>query len=422
MAKLVKEIVGPASWTLPDGSKYTLTSDDITQMADSGNELIRDGFAIQAPYWHDEEAVPVMLGAMAPEDRQKLENSANNAGFWEEFWVDPQGMLVGKLDVPREEDAAKIGKTIKGCSAMIQDSWKHPQQTDDPKVYPKAMTHIALTNRPKAKDAAPFTPTVGMALSMELADEMLDSDEEEGGMVGELLAELGKLGISLPEDTTPENLAERLLVAAKALNNAEGGGDTTDKPPPGAGVKKPSPVVMALSEAAVEYALGRLELTAEELEVEAAKPKPVKMSDEQIAAMNWTKNQLAKSYVSRIDQLVNDGRMLPLEAKDVNDQYLGSIKVAFSSDGTPEETELDRVLKIYERREPGEKLTGLSDDQVTLQVYQSPSGKKFALAEMIKAQEMSADVDDQEQLDQATLDKQINADLVRAGVRQPVTS
>lgn len=243
MARVRKTILKPGVYQSPDG-EVVATPARLRKFAATCAKMSQAGNKIPVPWGHHSNAVP---GQDTDPDFKAFASSRYNAGYTEGMSYDPKEGLVWEANLPGVEceggqlvtmaelpDGRKVKTVIDEVSVAIAPRFKDGQGN----VYEDAITHIALTPLPVmghqksgfAKLATAPEGTVFLSLVQHLAyseddmadDEELEATDEAGGMAGDegfdrLKGLLGDHGITLPEDTTPENLTEHLIVALTAL-------------------------------------------------------------------------------------------------------------------------------------------------------------------------------------------------------------
>lgn len=230
---------------------------------------------VPAPFVHrtDKAGMP-----LTKEELEKL-SSKDNAGWWEDFWIDPTtDKLMGRLEVPLQEDANRIGKTIKDVSPSFL-----PHSIDGHgRLWDKeAVMHVALVTHPADHDQSNFIPVSDNEKGAEMGFNLLPigcqmandpaiptastlaavpaqepaavvQPETPKAVVGNDFSSaviiLQKLGLNLPPDTNPENLIERIVSTGGQMladaEKAKAGEESVTTPPPGA-VAQPAPVALS---------------------------------------------------------------------------------------------------------------------------------------------------------------------------------
>lgn len=360
MPTFTKRIIRPGTYTVPraDGTRARvhIGPQRISKWLSTFDAMKKVGLGIPAPWRHEEKALPVRL-----DGDQKDTNAFNNAGFWKRLWVDDKdGSLYGEVDVPREEDADRLGKTVVDVSLLAKPKWVDGSGNE----YDDALTHIALVTHPVAKDHDNFrpSPSESEAIACSLCDLLMAEDvtpapsggagnasigdgvKASSATVKDALTMLSKMDppITLPEDTNSQNFLERLVTALNALSAAAAAGDEEDKntsisEPPSGSKEKPGPIAMA------------------------NEPKePLKLSAEDQAAINWARKTSSVAYQSRIEACVKQGKITPKLAKETALPLLKDLQLSFDAEGQPVKTPLDMVLEAWEAIPANSVLTGRS--------------------------------------------------------------
>lgn len=338
MAKFRKQIVKPGKYSAsnPAGGnekvEAAVPQSRLAKWVDNATKMIAKGIKIPAPWKHDPKAVP---GS----------SSKDNAGFWDKFWQDENdGSIWGIVDVPLAADAEKVGNTVKETSVLVK-----PTFTDGTGYeWDESMLHVALVTHPIEAGQENFVPvenelaiamssfispdaTFQMAESVETTTNTSVPSENisngaSGATVKQALEALAKIGLKLPDDTTNENLIERIVIASTALseNNED---ENLDNPPPGAN-EQPSPVAMSHN-----------------------------MAENNTHLLTFASKQVAQSYKTRIKALVDAGKVTPAYVTKTLNPLLEGFQLSFNDAGEPNSTNLDVVLEALEAQ-PGNKLVG----------------------------------------------------------------
>lgn len=308
MAKFTKRILKPGKYLVstPEGrEEVEITSSRLQKWVADFNKLLKNGLRIPAPWKHDKKAVPI-----GKDDA----GAKNNAGFWEKLWIDEEGYLSGELDVPLAEDAKKVGTTVREVSPRVLPGWKDGLGNE----YDEPILHIALVTQPIAPGQDNFKPAkkgelaIAMSHLIDLGDDTNDrdsgSDSEKSNKsfddkgdgeaksqqttasasaatVKDVLAVLAKLGLKLPDDTSAQNLVERIVVAGEAIAATK---EVEEEP----------------DDTTVAEGKGK------------ETPPPIAMSEETMPAnlLSFAANKQKSEYKDRITALVKTGRCTPAYA------------------------------------------------------------------------------------------------------------
>lgn len=409
MAKFVKRIIRPGTYSIrrKDGTttRIHIGRERIKRWVDNFTKMKASGLKIPAPWRHEEKAQPARLDA----DHSDWD-AYNNGGFWEELHVGDDGALYGTVDVPNAKDAEKVGTTVQDVSLLAKPEWMDGEGTK----YQDAITHIAMVVHPVAKDDQNFVPQDAPAIALSLsefysADDTTTGDEGDSVPEGDgpkagsatvkdvmqLLREVAK--VTLPEDTTADNMLERLVTALSAIRgqkseeNPEG---ESVKEPPAGSKKQPGPVAMSLEN--YEFAaqmLGTAKVvnpatkkpwTAAELEAKDKADKAkntVALSAEDQATINWARKSARNAYKSRIEACVASGRVDPKTAKEFWDTLSADedLKLSFDESGSPVANHYDFVISAWERTPANASLTGHSPTSAKATKAKVFGGDAFSL-------------------------------------------
>lgn len=402
MAKFRKQIVKPGRYSAshPAGGnekvEAAVPTTRLAKWVDNATKMIAAGIKIPAPWKHDPKAVP---GS----------SSKDNAGFWDKFWQDDNdGSIWGIVDVPLAADAEKVGNTVKETSVLVK-----PTFTDGTgKQWDESMLHVALVTHPIEAGQENFEPIdskhpdeIAIAMSSFISPDdsfqMAESVETRtdtsvpsenvsnsasGATVKQALEALAKIGLKLPDDTTNENLIERIVIASTALseNNEE---ENLDNPPPGAN-EQPSPVAMSH---------------------EMSKTDPL---------LVFASKQAVQSYKSRVTALLESGKVTPAYVKKTLNPLLEGFQLSFNDAGEPNATNLDVVLEALEAQ-PGNALIGPAK---TDPKGKTPKATNKGLSMSLTEEELTpTELGNVEILEGDELDKLVQQQTASAG-RQTVLS
>jgi hypothetical protein len=300
MARFKKKILSEGLWVTGDGKGNrrveVITSDRIKHWAEQHAEMRKAGLKVPAPEWHDPKATP----------ETEVKGSKSNYGFWEELTVnagDDGASLEGYLDVGDRSDAEKIGNSVRETSIYAV-----PEFIDGTgRVWKDVLAHVAVVTNPIEPGQSNFEPVSDehhLALSMSHRVPIaMDTMNEMNAMLSpageanpndlyKMLEEVA--GISIPQGTPAEQLAQALLAALQQkqlseAKNREGG--TVTNPPKDSQLHE-VPVTMSNNQPAAGATK----------QVPAAQPQtpPVEQNDETAIAMSHLKQQNAGllSYVT----------------------------------------------------------------------------------------------------------------------------
>jgi len=359
-----KQILKPGTYNVPapDGTmqKVHLSAERFKRWVDNFKKMAAAGLNIPAPWRHDEKAIPLRLSA-----DQGDTDAFQNGGFWRDLWVDNNGTLHGRVEVPDEETAKqKIGKTVREVSPLVKGKWADGAGNE----YEDAITHIALVTHPVAQAQENFTPiAASLAFShsqllvadeelvppelqfqvvQEPATEMPEPTSASNATVQDAVGVLRELGLNLPDDTTPENILERIVTAGLALRSERERSPDTNAPPVGA-TEPRGPITMSQQNQTVPSPSSSAGPNAQAAPP-TSPPATVALSQEHQAALNFASKVGRQMYIDRIDKLVNSGRITPDYANKTLSPYLSDLRLSFDADGNPMSGELDKLLLALE--------------------------------------------------------------------------
>lgn len=258
MAKVRKDVLRVGEYHLPDGRLFSVSHEDIVELAQRANAMARAGVCPPMCWEHQDEA--------KPSDPAKLlaDKARLNLGFVES--ADVQGdTLYCDLDVPKKSDEEQLA-SVRYVSPEI--GWDF--QDGLGRQWPgQSILHLAVTARPVNPNQQPFAVAMGhnrKPVRLSMADFKKKDDEDEDGLsdspgdalpaddslvppapidpapaddaplfdeplmpveeevatekpgiVPQVMEALAALDVPLPSDTTAENFMERLLTTATAL-------------------------------------------------------------------------------------------------------------------------------------------------------------------------------------------------------------
>lgn len=423
-----KEVIRPGTyWPRgADGKPYRLdvSIDRIRHWSKETNRLIKGGSNVPMPWVHTKEAVPWIEGKPRP-------GSYDNGAYLKRLRVRKDGMLVAELEAGTDEDAEKIGKTVKDVSFFTPSK----EWTDgNGKKYKDVFTHLAMVNHPIVVGQENFVPADGLALSLSMAVHAPGSSHE--GELGNpdqsspknrlesILELLAEHGLALPDDTDEVNFADRLYTALTAVKSSkeqeEGDAARLESPPEGAKRQQPAPLAMAHDE--LQFAIDTLTLglenpttksawTSDELKAahaisEAAKPK-LEFSAEQQAQINAVQVQAKVPLLARIQELAKRKVITPTYAQDRLMPMLNSVELTFSQEGGVEpNTPLHIILETLEALSPGAAIHDRKDLNDSVEI----KGHVFSLEQGLTVHEHPEDWEEGE----STEDNKKTADRMAA--------
>ena len=305
-----------------------VTRERIQSLVSTFSAMRSNGLKVPAPWKHDFGITALSIG-----DNGLLDDSTQNAGFWEsltaEIGQDGKMALNGVVNVPGDPNdpntpAGKVGTVVQDTSIYTRRNV--PLTTDKDEILDEAIMHIALVTHPieagqsnfQLKDEETQLLMSNMVDDEDLAKEQTeDSDESSSNPtnLSKLVADLKNIcKIFLPPTTTIDNLVENLSIAVgqyKLLSSPEdGSGAKTDS-------FQVEPLLMSHLDPSQVEALINAKIpnpkTGKPYAKEDFLPSQPVQADTQtqlvMAAMqNSMQADRRKSYRSRIESLVGTGR------------------------------------------------------------------------------------------------------------------
>lgn len=371
------------------------TADRIRKWVDTFKAQKAKDILIPVPWHHNPDALPVSKVAAK---NSGFHLSQMNAGYLDDvgfdeatkkMWVDVDvpgceldaaGNLTAWTRLP--DSKTEVKTAIREVSGYFANDWMDGDGTH----WPDSLAHVALCVRPVVHGQGGFQPVPeekGVCLStstwvsdgLELATkegndafppkkkkedeedlEAVDGEDDEGGEIepppaaaaeqeigadyfAEAMATLQKLGLHLPEDTMPENLAERIAVAGHALVRSKGaaaaGADTVagNQTATGGGTAQPEPPPMMLS-------------TIDAMLSTATDPFVKQLLAEKRARHAADQEQVRQTHLKTIERLVKLEAMPVVDAERLRAQ-VGGYQLSTNADGQPLDDNLDVELSIW---------------------------------------------------------------------------
>lgn len=228
MPRFRKEILKPGDYRSPDGN-ITISQDRMNHWVNSFQKMRASGLKIPLPWGHQSSASPKL--EETPEEKEFRE-CKYNAGYVENLEIDKNGTLSMIIDVPRDEDASRVGTSIQEVSPQIETAWKDGKG----KTWADVITHVALVTHPVVSGQNNFEQIEENKLVMRLSlkdyiedKKMAKEDEKKpdekktevkhSGVDSELLDLLAEIGLVLPDDTTENTFKECLKTAALTMKH-----------------------------------------------------------------------------------------------------------------------------------------------------------------------------------------------------------
>ena len=242
MTKFVKEIVREGEYLVSTAAgtrkKKSFNKDDLSKYATNGKKMLESGLKIPAPRQHTIDAQPEL---------QEADPKAGyeNLGFWNDFYVakDEQGKyaLYGVLDAPGnpEDEATPAGivsRTAKDTSICVHDF-----QDGLGREWKDAIWHVAIPTHPIEPGQKNFVPLPDEYEVITMSQMVSKVD------INKLLTALSECGISLPTDTTEDDVLDRLYVAVTQKAKGSGGNSNLQTKPNNSKVET-YPIMMSLTQ------------------------------------------------------------------------------------------------------------------------------------------------------------------------------
>tara|TARA_Y100000401_G_scaffold30623_1_gene22367 strand:+ start:8290 stop:9546 length:1257 start_codon:yes stop_codon:yes gene_type:complete len=367
-----KPIVTTGIYTIPGDSprKVEITNDRLSHWASQFSAMKDAGVSVPAPWNHSKEALPMSVG-----NDGTLPRSDINAGWWDKIWVE-DNTLWGELDVPRSEDAVKIGTNVKETSIYVRPEFSDGSGNS----WDDSLMHIALVTHPIENGQGNFEPVTneeeaGIALAMSQLTEPLsmssiDNDHQVGSVktksgIQEMLEALRAVMIDLPDDTHEVNFMERLLVALRQKKASENPEDSSISNPPEGAKEQPAPVAMSQEKENLEQGAG----VASNEEAVLSHPTYKAASKTIEFLMSHLNGQEKDKLSSRRDALVKSGKISEDYASKHLDPAINEFQMSFGDDGS---VKVCPASTIMEALEASPSLTtgiisGSDSDQASLQ-------------------------------------------------------
>lgn len=241
------------------------TDEDIQYYGRRMKEMLADGLQIPLAWSHQDRAKPMTQEEW---DRRKAELEKLTLGHACAADVDPElGCLKVKIEIPVEEDARRV-RAVRYVSPEI--IWNYRDGRG--KVWPgPSITHLAVTARPVQHHQQPFRQVALSMLRLSMSDYVRlgdidvadepqntpnngDGAVDSGAKLKKVLEALAKVGLVLADDTTVDNLLDRLHSVALTKEAADNGSISSDddesRTTPSE--KEISPVMMSLVQKELE--------------------------------------------------------------------------------------------------------------------------------------------------------------------------
>jgi hypothetical protein len=351
MPLLRKEIIpaGKYSVVTPQGRVLKeFTPSYLRHISKTANKMVKSGLRIPTPFGHSKDATP-----------HASDNPANNAGYWNRFWVSTENGkpgLWGEVDVPgTEEDPNspyyKAKHTAKETSVCIHENYVDGKQ----RKWQNALMHVALVNHPVVPNQKDFehvpdnTSVVNMSMLTE-KDPTLTVPDISG-----LIKKLRDVcKIYVPDNTTPETFIKDLAVAVGQYELCPPGRTEGIDPVPVYMSTQIKDSDMPLSQDQIKSIVesGTINpvtgkaYVAEDFNVAATAPSP---EDKKVGAVlkaftNKFIDQARSSVTNRINSLIESGRI----TKEYAEKHLHpKVEFQMSLVGTQDNPEIaDHPLEV----------------------------------------------------------------------------
>lgn len=324
MAKFRKKIVRPGTPTVGrlDGTeeKDAITPSRLKSWVENTKKLRDLGVLIPAPLAHQDKNKRFAFPVIKAKDGETLADVysgstpatppawdlANlNAGFWEEFEIDPSdNSLVGVVNVENPDKEKMIGTDVKETSVLVMPGRTVTDANGVDHQIGEHLAHVAICLHAQEKGQANFEPLnpmpAGMAMAlivpsiaMDDVTGLPDANKPKDEKLYKVITLLrSSLNVALPEDTTRENFLESLtLVLTQKLADQQEKDqqeEVTDRPND-ASTKTPS---IAMSE------------TTQKTESQAPKQDAASA-----ILMNMLLKDKRKALKDRVQKLIETGRV-----------------------------------------------------------------------------------------------------------------
>ncbi len=207
-----KELIREGTWVHPTRNfRLSVTVERMRRWVEKFRLMQKRGIRVPVPFGHSYD----------PKD---------NAGFVEEL-VLSGNVLTAVLNVPRPEDAEKLGRTVKDVSISVNPDFRDGQG----RRYGEVIEHVALTTQPVVSGQTDFVP-------LALPD---GSQAEVWIFAVESLMPRQPAGAAQPAEETPTDDGGARLPAAQSQATEAGEEETVEleaQPEPRTSQEKPSTI------------------------------------------------------------------------------------------------------------------------------------------------------------------------------------
>jgi hypothetical protein len=394
-----------------DGQRTSVNLDEnrLKRVVDNTKRMLAKGVKVPVPFAHSDEngkvPGPVLFNKQgAPIDYETNQligwRSDLNAGYVKAIdygtYKGQDGVVVDIEAFGQAEDnstpAGKIGKTVQETSLIIRDQFIDSKGEDHGEVifqvaavtnpvefgqqnFALAMSdNQVVMSEPMAKTTAkpsfppkkakPFgedepiaegeTPEAADSAPVPLRDEQnVEGQQPQPQPIEDLIAVLNEFGFSLPDDTTPENIIDRLRLCVRqkladqrgsSPDSVQNQSQQTPQPPQGAGVPG-SPIAMNDANPALTIMLSQITLQRRE-QVRARANRLVESGQ-------VTREWVEKNVHPRVEAIVMNDATLTPEALDL-----------YSKTGQFPPTDIENVLAGLESAAPANLTVQMSNNTV----------------------------------------------------------
>lgn len=308
-----KVILRPGSFNIPAKSttkgafkddagrwwiKQEFSIERLQRIADNSRKILESKIKIPAPFAHRDGnrkyVSPVKLGSDGASlvdlhDKPLSWDSSLNGGFWgkpleyvqDASQVNPEFApgpgLVGVVDTfgdPSDlnSPAGKVSTTVQETSIGLLPKYQPPGWAEPMEDY---IAHIAMPVHAiepgqdnfiaMSEDDEDEIFAVSMSAMIEPGGNSIPEPGTDDPLLVEVLGLLKQLKIDLPEDTTSDNLIERLnlVLRQKIADQADNGNQNPLTTPPAGSTAKPAPIAMSQDNPSVESAFAKSMLVRE---------------------------------------------------------------------------------------------------------------------------------------------------------------
>ena len=356
-----------------------ITKERLTGYVDNFNRMRANGIRVPAPESHIREAKPEEgVGGWSTTEF----GSKSNYGFWEKLEVVDHELdngqvvkaLFGTVDVPNEDDAARVGTSVVETS-IFED--KTPFIDGKGQVYDGALSHIALVTKPIEANQPNFEPVEsGYQIAMSQMTSM--SMPNEGTLnFYDLLEQVA--GIKIP-NTSPDQLMDVLTIALnqKRLDNNNREGGTVLNPPGNARQQQAIPVFMSNNTNTQTQVTPASTIQSQQVPNQSQEQTPVQSAQPQVQTQQFVdpmaqtpqqpqvqtqpaiqmsqEIQFLKSQINeqkktelrqRVASLVNKG-VLDVESVKPYDEAINGVQMSFDAQNQPVPTHVEAQITALE--------------------------------------------------------------------------